>query len=381
MSGPDRDGEPTLAAREPSRDPASRHDGKSPAEIESDIARTRANLSETLDALERKFAPRHLMEKGVDMLRGSVRGNLDTRRVREALRANPIPLALIGVGLGWLLLHNVPATRGTAHRYARRAREGVAEAAGTVTERVKDWTGRTREAAESYGTGSEAYARTKSPGAAGRLQTGNERHMAGAAGASDVRSGATGYVADTATRAGEAAREAARRAAEASRAAARRAGDIAGQAGDYADRAKDRFAQVMDDYPLAVGALGFLAGTVIGAALPATRLEDEWLGEARDDAWREAQALGREAWERTQQVAATAVDAAREAAKDVVREAGEAAKDAAGDFAERVRGEAERQASATGAASGSDERATGEAAAGGSGTVENASPGKPSGPS
>ena len=63
------------------------------------MARTRAELGETLDALERKLAPRQLLEKGVDMLRDTMDGNLG--RVGEALRANPIPLALVAGGLGW----------------------------------------------------------------------------------------------------------------------------------------------------------------------------------------------------------------------------------------------------------------------------------------
>src|SRR5689334_15745088 len=111
MSDPQRD------AR--AGDPAFYDAGKSPEAIEADIARTRASLTDTLDALERTLAPRHLMEKGVDMFKDAMDGNIDSAKIGEVLRDNPIPLALIGVGLGWLLLHNVPATRGTAHRAGR----------------------------------------------------------------------------------------------------------------------------------------------------------------------------------------------------------------------------------------------------------------------
>ena len=52
---------------------------------------TRAELGETLEALERRLAPRHLLEKGVDMLVDSVDGNFG--RIGEAVRANPVPLA------------------------------------------------------------------------------------------------------------------------------------------------------------------------------------------------------------------------------------------------------------------------------------------------
>ena len=41
---------------------------RSAAEIESDIRRTRAELSFTLDALAYQVAPRRLIEKSIDMI-------------------------------------------------------------------------------------------------------------------------------------------------------------------------------------------------------------------------------------------------------------------------------------------------------------------------
>jgi hypothetical protein len=339
---------PVVPARasgpDPNLDPETWDANKSPDEIEGEIARTRAHMSETIDALERTLAPRHLLEKGVDMLKDTMQGNINTRWVGETLRDNPIPLALIGVGLGWLLFHNVRATRGTATHYSRRLRDGMSDAvsgvgdtvgsaAGSVTERVKGWVG--GGSGERYAAGDEAYARTKSAGAqrTGEARTENERHMAGAAGrASDARRSATGAAGDYAGQAYETVGHYAGAAYDT-------AGDVVGQAGDYAARVKDRFGQVLEDYPLAVGALGFLAGAVIAAALPSTRVEDELLGETRDDLLRQGEGMAREAWERAQQAASGAADAAR----DAVGEVTEAARNAAGEFVDRVKDEAAKQ--------------------------------------
>ena len=73
--------------------------GKSPAEIERDIAETRAGLGEVLDAIERRMAPRQLLEQGMDRLLGGV-----NEQIGDIVRENPLPLALIGAGIGWLLL-------------------------------------------------------------------------------------------------------------------------------------------------------------------------------------------------------------------------------------------------------------------------------------
>jgi hypothetical protein len=342
----------SASGRDPELDPATGDGNKSPDEIESEIARTRAHMSETLDALERTLAPRHLLEKGVDMLKDTMQGNINTRWVGETLRDNPIPLALIGVGLGWLLFHNVRATRGTATRYSRRLRDGMSDAvsgvgdtvgsaAGTVTERVKGWVG--GGSGERYATGGEAYARTKSAGAqrAGAARTENERHMAGAAasGGGGVASRAADNGRSAAGAAGDYAGQAYETVGHYAGAAYDTAGEVVGQAGDYAARVTDRFGQVVEDYPLAVGALGFLAGAVIAAALPSTRVEDELLGETRDDLWRQGEGMAREAWERAQQAASGAADAAR----DAVGEVTEAARNAAGEFVDRVKDEAGKQ--------------------------------------
>jgi hypothetical protein len=334
MSDPDRDARLVAPIGDPvERDPEFYDGGKSPEAIEQDIARTRANLSDTLDALEQKLAPRHLMEKGVDMFKDAINGNIDTARIGDVMRDNPVPLALIGIGLGWLLFHNVPATRGTAHRASRWAREGLGDAVGGVSERVKGWVGGEEErTSHGHGVGG------------GRTMTENERHMAGAARATGTGPASAGIVEKARTAAGDAYGAARDTVAETGSKAWRAVGDYAGQAGDYAGqavrpvyKAKARFVQVMEDYPLAVGALGFIAGAVIAAALPSTRYEDELLGETRDELWRQGEQVAREGWERAQEAATAAAGAATEAVKETAREVADTVKDKAQDAVEAAR--------------------------------------------
>ena len=78
------------------------------AEIERRIARTRAELSLTLDAAAIELAPRHLVEQGVEMITDFLSANRpDGISFGAALRADPVPMALIGLGVAWLVAENI----------------------------------------------------------------------------------------------------------------------------------------------------------------------------------------------------------------------------------------------------------------------------------
>lgn len=62
--------------------------------------------------------------------------------------------------------------------------------------------------------------------------------------------------------------------------------DKAGAARDFTRRkahdARLGFEHMLEDNPVALGALGVAAGALLGAALPSTESEDRWMGEMRD---------------------------------------------------------------------------------------------------
>jgi hypothetical protein len=91
-----------------------------------------------------------------------------------------------------------------------------------------------------------------------------------------------------------------------------------GYAGARAGRAADRLSRTFERNPLAIGAIGLLAGALIAALLPASRTADKWLGGKRDGLWQQAQQAGETALTELRNTAAGAADAA--AADTVVRE-------------------------------------------------------------
>jgi hypothetical protein len=79
---------------------------------------------------------------------------------------------------------------------------------------------------------------------------------------------------------------------------------------DKSARSGSSLDSMIRDYPLAVGVAAAILGASLGMAVPETELENEWMGEARDNAW-----------QRAQEAATGAVDRVKEAAADVVTQA------------------------------------------------------------
>ena len=79
--------------------------------------------------------------------------------------------------------------------------------------------------------------------------------------------------------------------------------------------------------PLIMGAIGVMAGALIAALIPLSDVENELLGETRDELWQRAEDLGEEAVQRVREAATEAatraVDAATGAAIESVRQIGD----------------------------------------------------------
>jgi len=273
---------------------------QSPAEVEEQIRRTRAELALTLDALDRKLTARHLVEKGLDMFRDSVNTNETLHRSLDVIRANPVPVALIGLGTAWL----IASSTGVAERIANDER--VEAARRRVSDLASDIGNRAGELASDV---------------AGRVGL--------SGGESDRPLGHTGYpmLDESGRNRGDgwmhqmtdAAQDAARTAGE----AVNRAGSYAG---DGATRVADQVGAAFERNPLVVGAIGVMAGALIAALLPLTRFENEMLGTTRDELLQKAEEAGEQAIQKVRdaasQAAVRAVDAAAGAAVETVRTIG-----------------------------------------------------------
>jgi sporulation protein YlmC with PRC-barrel domain len=78
---------------------------RSPEDIQREIGETQANLARTIASLERKLVPSDILEEVTASLRAS-----GSNRLADAIRDNPIPAALIALGVAWLAISVASST-------------------------------------------------------------------------------------------------------------------------------------------------------------------------------------------------------------------------------------------------------------------------------
>lgn len=254
--------------------------------IKADIEDTRAELGQTINEIQERLSPEHLMDQVKETVREATIGKVERvmDRVGETIsnvtepamdamgfageklketgssvtnivKQNPIPCALIGLGLGMFIVNRIRNADGQTSR--SRAYQPEFEA-GMAVPRHSAGMGRYGSSYGEYGGGSRQY------GASGRNLLNRVKDTAG---------GLTHGTAETVSHLGHQAKEGAM----------------------WAGRS---FQNLVQDNPLAVGAAAVAVGAVVGLALPATRIEHEYLGEASEKLVDKAQQVARDAMDK-----------------------------------------------------------------------------------
>ena len=240
-------------------------------QIRAEIEDTRAEMSQTINEIQERLSPEHLMGQVKETVREATIGKVERvmdkvgetigevaepareamaqagtaiketgRSVADGVWKNPIPVALIGLGLGMLVMRRF---RGNGNGYDYQTR-------GTTP-------------------------RIKRPNTLGQVQT----ETAGTL--DQVRETAN----DLATRSTNALN------------------NLGSKAKDSASEISTRFGQVLRENPLAVGAVAVAAGTAVGLVLPSTRFESEYIGEASETLVDKAEEVARGALDKVQNAA------------------------------------------------------------------------------
>lgn len=205
----------------------------------------------------------------------------------DTLRQNPLPAALTGVGLAWLMMnrssggHQPYGAYSGDHYWQTRAssqpadqgRSGVGEVASQVKGTVGD------AASQVKDTVGDAASQVKDTvgGAAGQVK--------------DTAGQVVGQVQDT-------------------------TGQLAGGAQHQAQRAQGRIQRMARENPLMAGALAATVGVAAGLLLPETPQEDQLLGQTRDQVMHQVRGVAGETMDKVQRVAEQAEGAAKESAKE-----------------------------------------------------------------
>jgi ElaB/YqjD/DUF883 family membrane-anchored ribosome-binding protein len=139
--------------------------GRRPEQIMTEIDRTRGELERTLSAIEHRLTPGQLVDQGVDYLRHSG-ANEFVHNLGGAAKQNPLPVALVGIGLAWLMaLGRQPARQESMSSVRDKASGAIQSASETLAstrERISGNVTSMRERASQVGdTAREQWERAR----------------------------------------------------------------------------------------------------------------------------------------------------------------------------------------------------------------------------
>jgi len=287
-------------------------DKEVPESIRADIRATRADLSETVNAIQDKLNPQRIRDEAVSTVREATVGRVEDMAedakwkvkgagydVIDTIKRNPIPAALAAIGLGWLFMEG----RGRSdERDMRRYRGG--DRYYYAGER------RGRRGFDEYGYTYDEFGRRSD-----RYDNFDEqRHGLQAAG-ENVREKAGEVVGQAASKVQDVAGSAADTASQVVDSAKQGVQQIAQEAQYRAEHVGSRFSEVMQENPLLIGAAALALGAAVGFAFPSTEQEKQLMGEASEKLMERAGDTVSQTAQKVQRVAEEATSAAKDAVK------------------------------------------------------------------
>ncbi len=219
----------------------------------------------------------------------------------ETIRLNPIPAAITGIGLGWLIMS------------IRRQNANTAPYPGSAGYGTPSGVDRFVSSTDEYGQNSFVAS------VPSRIDTAKEK-------IGDVKDSVTQHASDLASNVGDKASGLAHSVSDKASDIAHTVGDKAaafgGSAKETAQSAVSATGTYITGNPLAAGAIALLIGVSVGLLIPATDKENQLLGETRDRLKDQAAEQLHQVADKVSNVAHTAFDSAKQTVKDEAQNQG-----------------------------------------------------------
>jgi hypothetical protein len=261
-------------------------------QLEREADLTRAQIAASLAELRDRMTPGQVMDETLDFMRDGSAGRF-VRNLGQQVVNNPLPVALIGAGIGWLMLGKRAPRSQSVLRAASRMRSdepsAVQSAKRSADRAARETSAWAQDTASSVGDTSRD-AGFKLKGAA---------RDAGAA-----VSGAAASIGDTASSLYESAGEAYDMAADRARGVGRSASTL----GFNAVESSRSLMAYLRDEPLVLAGIGVALGAVLGTALQMTETEKQLMGKTSDAVKEGLGAAAEQTWEKGKAVASEAAD-------------------------------------------------------------------------
>jgi ElaB/YqjD/DUF883 family membrane-anchored ribosome-binding protein len=259
-------------------------------QLERETEQTRARLAETLEELK-SMSPGRVLDEVLDYAKEG--GGDLLRGLGRQVSDNPIPAALIGAGIVWMMMgtgksdgSRAPLVNGDG----QAAGEPLPSAANSVIGMGSQFGTKASNAAESVKSTMQSAASSVSETASTLKEKASSAYES---------------VADTATRTKWAVKDAAYAVKDSASAL------------EYSAMAATRGAfDFCKDQPLVLAGLGLAIGAALGAAIPETEAEDRLMGETADQLKEKAQAVASDQLQLAKSVGQHMVDETAKIAKE-----------------------------------------------------------------
>lgn len=256
-------------------------------QIERDLAKTRARMDSRLDELGERLSPNQLVNDALSHVSGGDGADFTQTLIAKA-KANPLPAALTGIGLVWLMASSQrQAAHATAAQPDLAMRLRSAEA-GVVR--------RPDEHADDH---------------ASRLDEARGKVLGLAREASDTAASYAQRIKDAVASAGQSLRETSHDVGAGTSGAVGRLGEQAWHRG----KAAGDGARSLAGNPVALGAAAALVGLIAGALIPVSDSEERALGNVADQLRSKGRDLAQDVVNRGAQVAGETLGAVKDSAQ------------------------------------------------------------------
>lgn len=344
---------------------------ESPEAIKNGIERTRQEMSDKIEQIQARLSPTNIKTQAQETVRELMRDSTDSLStyfsenskeigvsVVQMIKNNPIPAALIGLGVGWLLMENYTGSQSSQPRYDRDYREQYGKQYNNQSSgQYGDQYGQYRGASDS----ALYTSRDMMPSFVGQYQGYGSEGQGAPYGSGQNRSGYSSYTGSDqpswSSEQGASLREKIGEKAEELRDTALHVGEqVSEKVGEWTDRVRSQVSgsdqqagyysgssqpsgyysgqsqgymssmsnqaahmgeqaqmymqqtgqqlqRTLEDNPLVFGSVALAVGALIGMALPVTRREQQYLGPLSDQVMHSAQEVASDVVERAQQVA------------------------------------------------------------------------------
>lgn len=303
---------------------------KTSADIQREIDADRERIGSRIDAIQERMSPGQLIDEVMAYAKGSGGGEY-VSNLGQAVKTNPIPVALMGVGLAWLMAKQgttanpAPAPATYARDYPLYPVDGPVRRLGPP-----ETVGGSRYSHFGDNSGKRLKALTDETGnraghfidEAGKTYRGfadasgkQIEHIADETGAALDK--ASGWASDTWSQIKESATSIGNKVSDTAASLSRSSSSAGSSAQEQVGRLNDAILKQFRDQPLVGGALAFAVGAAIGAALPHTEQEDALLGDAADATKEAVSAQASALADQGKEIASDAYDKAVAVASDI----------------------------------------------------------------